>query len=108
MGERAYTKRVTDALIALQLLELPETRELIRASLNEWLRWLHPLRLAPERDPGLECWRLMAIGQSDAHHESDWLRLAADGRPEYLSVALAGLRALPNDGDARLNQTLLV
>ena len=108
LGEHAYTKRVTDALIALQLLELRETRERIRASLNEWLRWLHPLRIAPERDPELECWRLMAIGQSDARHESDWLRLAADRRPEYLDVALAGLRALPNDGDARLNQTLLV
>ena len=108
LGERVYTKRVTDALVALQLLELPSTREQIRASLNEWLRWLHPLRVAPERDPELECWRLMVIGQSDAHHESDWLRLATDPRPEYLNVALAGLRALPNDGDARLNQTLLV
>lgn len=65
LGERAYTKRVTDALTALQLLELPTTRERMRASLNEWLRWLHPLRTAPERDPELECWRLMAIGQSE-------------------------------------------
>ena len=108
LGEHVYTKRVTDALIAMQLLALPATREQIRASLDEWLRWLRPLRMAPERDPGLECWRLMAIAQSDSHHESDWLRLATDRRPEYLDVALAGLRALPNGGDARLNQTLLV
>ena len=108
LGDRAYGKRIGDALIALQLLELPSTRERIRTSLDEWLRWLRPLRTAPERDPALECWRLMAIGQTDTRHEPDWLRLAVDRRPEYLNVALAGLRSLPNHGDARINQTLLL
>lgn len=108
LGHGVYTKRVVDAFIALQLTKLPTTREGIRASLDAWLSWLRPLRIAPERDPALECWRLMAIGQTNTNHKSDWLRLAGDGRAEYLNVGLRGLAALPNQDDAWLNQTLLL
>ncbi len=108
LGHAVYTKRVVDAFIALQLTQLPRTRERIRASLDGWLPWLRPLRIAPERDAALECWRLMAIGQTNTHHESDWLRLAGDGRVEYLNVGLRGLVALPNQDDAWFNQTLLL
>ena len=73
-----------------------------------WLRWLSPLRLASERDPALECYSLLTQGQPDTGHIAMWLRLAADRRPEYLTVALAGLRRLPNDGDARHNQMLML
>ena len=108
LGFPVYGKRLGDALIALQLLELPQARNRIRADLAAWLRWLSPLRLAPERDPALECLRLITRGQPDAGHAAMWLRLAADPRPEYLSVALAGLQWLPNQGDARTNQTLML
>ena len=103
-----YGKRIGDVLIALQLLDLPETREHIRRELDVWLRWLVPLRLAPERDPALECWRLLTRGQTDAGHTASWLRLAEDPRPEYLAVALQGLTGLPNDHDAALNQRLAI
>ena len=103
-----YGKRVGDALVALQLLDLPRTRDRIRADTGAWLRWLSPLRLAPERDPGLECFRLLTRGQPDARHMALWLRLATDPRPEYLTVALAGLRLLPNQGNARKNQVLML
>ena len=106
LGFSVYGKRVGDALVALQLLDLPETRGRIRTDTGAWLRWLSPLRLAPERDPGLECLRLLTRGQSDTRHTALWLRLAADPRPEYLTVALAGLRLLPNQSDARKNQAL--
>ena len=105
LGFSAYGKRVGDALVVLQLLDLPRTRERIRTDMGTWLRWLSPLRLAPERDPALECFRLLTRGQPDARHTALWLRLAADPRPEYLGVALAGLRLLPNQDDARKNQT---
>ena len=108
LGFPVYGKRVGDALIALQLLDLPQTRDRIRADTGTWLRWLSPLRLAPERDPGLECFRLLTRGQPDARHTALWLRLAADPRPEYLTVALAGLRLLPNQGNARKNQALML
>ena len=108
LGFAVYGKRVGDALIALQLLDLPRTRSRIRADTGAWLGWLSPLRLAPERDPGLECFRLLTRGQPDARHTALWLRLAADPRPEYLSVALAGLRLLPNQDDARKNQVLML
>ena len=108
LGFPVYGKRVGDALIALQLLDLPQTRDRIRADTGAWLRWLSPLRLAPERDPALECFRLLARGQPDARHTALWLRLAADLRPEYLTVALAGLRLLPNEGNARKNQMLML
>ena len=103
-----YGKRLGDALIALQLLDLPGARCRIRADLDAWLRWLLPLRLAPERDPALECWRLMTRGQRDARHAASWLRLAANPRREYLTVALAGLRMLPNEDNARTNQVLML
>ena len=106
LGYSVYTKRIVDALITLQLTQLSDTREKIRSSLNRWLVWLQPLRTAPERDPALECWRLMAIGQSDTNHASDWLRLASEGRTEYLNVGLRGIYALPNATDAQFNQTL--
>ena len=108
LGFPVYGKRLGDALIALQLLDLPQTRCRIRANVDTWLRWLLPLRLAPERDPALECRRLLTRGQPDARHTAVWLRLASDRRPEYLAVALAGLQLLPNQGDARTNQRLML
>ena len=108
LGLPAYGKRVGDVLIALQLLDLPDAKRRIRAELEAWLRWLEPLRLAPERDPALECLRLLTRGQPDARHTALWLRLAVDPRPEYLTVALAGLQFLPNQGNARTNQTLML
>lgn len=108
LGFAVYGKRLCDALTALQLLDLPETRNRVRADLNAWLRWLIPLRLAPERDPALECLRLLTRGQPDARHTALWLRLATDPRPEYLTVALAGLQSQPNQDDARMNQMLML
>ena len=108
IGFPVYGKRVGDALIALQLLDLPRARKAIRSDLDAWLRWLSPLRLASERDPALECCRLLTRGQPDARHTAMWLRLAMDRRLEYLTVALAGLQLLPNGGDARKNQTLML
>ena len=108
LGFPVYGKRVGDVLIALQLLELPAARHRIRADLDAWLRWLAPLRLAPERDPALECLRLLTRGQPDARHTALWLRHAADPRPEYLTVALAGLQRLPNRNNAQTNQMLML
>lgn len=108
LGFAVYGKRVGEALVALQLLDLPRARNSIRANLDAWLRWLTPLRLAPARDPALECYRLLAHGQRDTGHLAMWLRLAADRRPEYLTVALTGLRLLPNNHDARKNQMLML
>ena len=108
LGFSVYGKRLCDALTALQLLDLPEARNQVRADLNAWLRWLSPLRLAPERDPALECLRLLTRGQPDARHTALWLRLATDPRPEYLTVALAGLQSQPNQDDARMNQMLML
>ena len=108
LGFSVYGKRVGDALIALQLLDLPQARDEIRENMDAWLRWLSPLRLAPERDPALECLRLLTHGQPDTRHTATWLQLAADRRAEYLTVALAGLRLLPNGGNARKNQVLML
>lgn len=108
LGFSAYGKRIGDALIALQLLDLPHVRSKIRADLDAWLRWLTPLRLAPERDPALECFRLLTRGQPEPGHISTWLRLADDRRSEYLTVALEGLQLLPNHHDAQKNQVLML
>ena len=108
LGFPVYGKRVGDALIALQLLDLPQAKRCIRADLSAWLRWLLPLRLAPERDPALERFRLLTRDQPDGRHTALWLRLAADPRPEYLTVALAGLQLLPNEDNAQRNQTLML
>ena len=108
LGFSVYGKRVGDALIALQLLGLPQTRGEIRKNMDAWLRWLSPLRLAPERDPALECFRLLTHGQPDGRHTATWLRLATDRRAEYLTVALAGLQQLPNGDNARMNQALML
>ena len=67
-----------------------------------------PLRLAPERDPALECFRLLTRGQAGPGHTGMWLRLAADPRSEYLSVAPEGLQLLPNQDDAQKNQMLML
>ena len=104
LGFSVYAKRVSDALIALQLLDLPQARQAIRAHLDTWLRWLSTLRLAPDRDPALECFRLLTRNQSDTTHTAMWLRLASDPRPEYLTVALSGLQHLPNQDNAQKNQ----
>ena len=81
LGFPVYAKRICDALIALQLLNLPGARHRIRAELDAWLGWLSPLRLAPERDPALECLRLLTLGQPDDAYTAMWFRLSADPRP---------------------------
>lgn len=87
-----YNKRLCDALRALQLLNLPRSIQHIREVQPAWLRWLTPLRIAPERDPALECWRLLSQRQEENANPAPWLQLASDRRPEYLTVALVGLQ----------------
>lgn len=87
-----YNKRLCDALRALQLLDLPRSIQHIREVQPAWLRWLAPLRIAPERDPALECWRLLSQRQEENANPAPWLQLASDRRPEYLTVALVGLQ----------------
>lgn len=107
LGVSVYAKRLVDALATLQLIDLPNSRNHIRSNLDAWLRWLSPLRLAPERDPALECWRLISQDQPGDGNAAAWLRLAGDPRPEYFGVAWVGLQQLPNNGDARRNQRLM-
>ncbi len=107
LGMSTYAKRLVDALVALQLVDLPNSRNRIRSDLDAWLRWLTPLRLAPERDPALECWRLISQDQPSESNAAAWLRLAADPRPEYFNVAWVGLKLLPNERDAQRNQLLM-
>lgn len=102
-----YALRICEALRALQLLNLPRGIHHIREIHAAWLRWLTPLRLAPERDPALESWRLLSLNQPDHATPAPWLRLAADTRAEYLAVALVGLQRLPL-GDLKQNQTLML
>jgi tetratricopeptide (TPR) repeat protein len=87
-----YSKRLCDALRALQLLDLPRSIQHIREVQPAWLRWLAPLRVAPERDPALECLRLLSQRQEENANPALWLQLASDRRPEYLTVALVGLQ----------------
>lgn len=108
LGFSVYSKRVADVLIALQLLDLPRVRREIRDNVDAWLRWLLPLRLAPECDPALECHRLLTHDQPDDRHMSTWLELAADGRSEHLTVGLAGLQRLPNGDGAKRNHALML
>ena len=108
LGFTSYGRRLVDALVTLQLLDLSVTRERIRSDVDAWIRWLAPLRVAPERDPALEAWRLLAEGQHDRSLLAAWLRLAADPRREYLDAGLAGLERLPTDGKIETNRTLLI
>ncbi|MDI9336351.1 MAG: hypothetical protein QM520_04910 [Gammaproteobacteria bacterium] len=60
-----YSLRLCDALETLQLLELPNSRDTLRAKQDSWLTWLAPLRSAPGRDPALELQPLLTIAQPD-------------------------------------------
>ncbi|MDD5275744.1 MAG: tetratricopeptide repeat protein [Methylovulum sp.] len=104
LGYGIYSKRLCDALTSIQLLDLPITTYHLRETASSWLNWLAPLRLAPERDPALEYWRVLTHRQDQHASPAPWLQLADDPRPEYLSVALVGLQRLPNGHDARRNQ----
>ena len=104
LGYGVYSKRLCDALVSVQLLDLPISAYNLREMLSSWLNWLTPLRLAPERDPALEYWRVLTHRQAENASPAPWLQLAADPRPEYLSVALVGLQRLPNNHDAERNQ----
>lgn len=92
LGFDVYSKRLCDAFRALQLLKLPRCIHHIREVHEAWLRWLRPLRIAPERDPALESWRLLGLVQRANANPSPWMQLARDPRPEYLTVALLGLQ----------------
>jgi hypothetical protein len=103
LGFGVYSKRLCDCLIAVHLLDLPGFAANIRRDMDSFLRWLTPLRMAPERDPALECWRLLGRHQEGGGFVPAWLRLAADGRSEYLDVALFGLQGCPGE-----NQVLMI
>jgi hypothetical protein len=108
IGFSVYSKRLVDAFETLQLLDLSDTRERIRDNVHTWIQWLSPLRVAPGRDPALECWRLLTAGQSETPSLiATWLRLAADPRSEYLDVAVMGLERAPTK-DAKINRILLL
>ena len=108
LGYAVYALRLCHALRAMQLLDLPRSTHQLREHASHWLPWLTPLRLAPERDPALECWRLLSQRQPDHSQLPDWLRLAADRRPEYLNVALLGIQRLPAIRDEALQLTALL
>ena len=101
-----YSKRLCDALISVHLLDLPNTNYHLRKNLTNWLNWLTPLRLASERDPALECWRVLTRRQADNASPAPWLQLATDSRLEYFSVAMVGLQRLPNNHNAQRNQQM--
>jgi len=104
LGYGVYSKRLCDALTSVQLLDLPITIYHLRETASSWRNWLTPLRLAPERDPALEYWRVLTHRQREDASPATWLQLADDPRHEYLSVALVGLQRLPNGHDAQRNQ----
>ena len=108
LGFGVYSKRLCDCLVSVQLLDLPMFPYQLKQGLDSWLRWLTPLRLAPERDPALECWRLLGRQQEDRSFVPAWLRLAADGRPEYLDVALFGLQGCPGENQVLMLVALLL
>ncbi|XOF35134.1 MAG: hypothetical protein ACL93V_07560 [Candidatus Electrothrix sp. YB6] len=97
LGFAVYSKDICDCLISVQLLDLQMFPYQLQQGLDSWLRWLTPLRLAPERDPALECWRLLGRQQEKRSFVPAWLRLASDGRPEYLDVALFGLQGCSDE-----------
>ena len=108
LGFAVYSKRLCDCLIAAQVLDLKMFPYQLRLGLEGWLRWMTPLRLAPERDPALECRRLLARYQKDNGQTAAWLRLAGDTRMEYLDVALLGLQNRPINHNAQSNQLLML
>lgn len=107
LGLPAYVMALIDALSAVQMLELGRVAHALREQHNAYLRWLEPLRLGRAADPALELWRSHALLSDDHRFLPQWMRFCIEAdntRPvTYLTVALQGLRELPNQGDAALN-----
>lgn len=107
LGLSAYVMALIEALSAVQMLELTRVAQALREQHNAYLRWLEPLRMGRAADPALELWRSHALLPGDQRFLPQWMRFcieAKNTRPEtYLTVALQGLRELPNHGDAALN-----
>ncbi len=108
LGFNIYSKRICDALTTINLMGLSHAREEIRNDIDAWLRDLAPLRFGSDRDPALDCWRLLTAGQLKNANPTVWLKLASDPRAEYLRVALLGLANIPYSHDTRQNQIWLV
>lgn len=102
-----YARRLCDGLQAVHLLDLPRSTFQLRELQDSWLRFLKPLRIAPERDPALELWRVLTRRQSSASNLAIWQMLATDSRPEYLDVALLGLQLLPLQDKADVQRQML-
>jgi len=107
LGLPVYVIALIEALSAVQMLELNRVAYALREQHNAYLRWLEPLRMGRAADPALELWRSHALLPGDKRFLPQWMRFcieAKNTRPEtYLTVALQGLRELPNQGDAALN-----
>lgn len=107
LGLPAYVMALIEALSAVQMLELSRVAETLREQHNAYLRWLEPLRLGRAADPALELWRSHALLPDDNRFLPQWMRFCIEAdntRPAtYLTVALQGLRELPNNGDVALN-----
>ena len=99
LGAPVYARRLCDALVAVQWLELPQALNDLRERREWWFDRLYPWRLSSARDPGLELRRSLTLGQRDQSLLSLWLRMADDPRDEYYAVALAGLQGMPEAGD---------
>lgn len=107
LSKPVYASRICDALITAQLLDLPKINQYARENIDSWIKWLRPLRIAPERDPALECWRLVTLRQpSDQSNIFEWLSLSVDSRDEYLQVALTGIKRSPQPNKRATHITL--
>ena len=102
-----YIWHVRDALVTAQRLDLTRINQHIRENIDQWIEWLRPLRLGPECDPALECWKLLTLHQpTDQSNIFEWLALAVDSRDEYLQVALTGIKRSPQPNKRATHITL--
>lgn len=102
-----YIWHVRDALVTAQRLDLPRINHHIRENIDLWMEWLSPLRIGPECDPALECWKLLTLRQPpDQSNIFEWLALAVDSRDEYLQVALTGIKRSPQPNKRATHITL--
>lgn len=99
LEDAVYSKRLCDAFTSVLWLNLPVTTQHIRENLVHYLNWLKPFRISPNRDPALECCRV--LGLKEFYHKPSFELIFSDDvisftttevRPDKVYFVLIGNR----------------
>ena len=99
VSPKAYARALVNAFGLVQAIDLPRSRGWCTDHVARLWSWLKSQGAFPSRDPRPGFLRALTVSQLNRDLLSFWVSLCRQGHPEYVQLALFGLRRMPKDDD---------